>query len=184
MSKKIDKKCAYLADNRHECLMVKGGLYIPMPEHIDLFCQTSNFSQCHQYIKGLEFVRESAKKYGYILDESRRRFRRVRERLSLSLLLCNEAGELLDILDSNAHTIDLSLGGFRFESNARLQPHETVAFSFGHEFSSPAWTGVGEVRWTEDTGDGIKFLSGLTFTDHKTAQAVGHHIGIPGIPMV
>ncbi len=186
MNPACDKKdcCNYLSENQLECLVTKGGLYIPMPEHIELFCKGDNYVQCHQYIMGCEECRESAKKFGHILDESRRRYRRVREHLSLQLSNCNESGEILDVLDQEAFTVDLSLGGFRFETHHEIPAKKRIAFSFGKDFSSPSWLGFGEVRWTKPLDYTDTFQSGLTFTDSQTFQAIGKHMGVSGLPMM
>ena len=176
--------CPHLSENALECRVTKGGLYLPMPEHIDIFCQTNQYVQCHQYIRACELVRETAREYGYIHDETRRKYRRVKQRISLLLAECSDDGTPLGILDKEAKTLDLSLGGFRFETQVNIPVNQKIAFSFGNDFTAPSWEGVGEVRWADSWHEGRASQAGLMFTDSKTFQAVGKHMGLPGLPMM
>lgn len=173
-----------MAENVLECRVTKGGLYLPMPEHSEMFCLTDQYVQCHQYVKGAELVREAAREYGFILDESRRKYRRVRQRIALLLAECSDDGRPLEVLDRNAYTLDLSLGGFRFETQVQIPVNQKIAFAFGNDFATPSWEGVGEVRWADSLRDGRTVQAGLIFTDSKTFQAVGKHMGLPGLPMM
>ncbi len=33
-------------------MIINGGIYIPLPQHIKTFCQRSSFTKCHHYIHG------------------------------------------------------------------------------------------------------------------------------------
>jgi hypothetical protein len=159
--------------------MIKGGLYIPMPEHIDVFCSSSQYVKCHQYIRGCEFLQETAKKYGFIVDGGRRRFRRVADRVSLTVTACDMNRKPLDLLDDQAMTLDLSLGGLRIESSREIPKDTMVSFAFGPDFSTPELAGVGEVKWCESQLDSGRFEAGIAFTDFSLTQAIGNHLGLP-----
>jgi hypothetical protein len=159
--------------------MTKGGLYIPMPEHIELFCSTVHYIKCHQYMRGCELLQEAAKKYGFIVDGGRRRFRRISERISLVVTLCDVNRRPIELLDDRAITLDLSLGGLRIESHREIPPETLVAFEFGPDFSSPDLAGVGEVKWCESRLDSGLFEAGIAFSDFSLTQAIGNHLGLP-----
>lgn len=174
------KKCPYWSkNNSHECRMTKGGLYIPMPEHVEMFCSTASYSRCHQYIRGCELLQETAKKYGFIVDGGRRRFRRVAERLHLAVSECDVDKKPVSILDDRAMTVDLSLGGLRLESHQAITQDTCLAFDFGPDFSTPHLTGMGEVKWCEKKRDSDLFEVGVSFTDFTLTQAIGTHLGLP-----
>lgn len=160
--------------------MTNGGLYLPMPEHINALCMTLRFGQCRHYIQGCAAVRELAGQLGFVHDASRRRYRRVRERVPLQLAECGRDGRCAEILDGDAFTVDLSLGGICVESRVELPARKRVAFLFGQSEGGPCWDGQGEVRWTEKIGEGA-FHSGLIVTDKKTFQSLGHHLNLPGL---
>lgn len=173
-------QCPYWSKNKSkECGMIKGGLYIPMPEHVEMFCDSVKFGSCHQYIRGCELLQESAKKYGFITDGGRRRFRRVADRVPLRVALCNKDGDDRKMLDDQAVTLDMSLGGLRFESNARIDKDTIVVFEFGDNFSVPELTGIGEVKWCTPCEYKDRFEAGIAFTDFSLTQAVGAHLGLP-----
>lgn len=177
--------CPYLSVSQLECKVTEGGLYLPMPEHIDMFCKDASHVHCRHYLRGCEICKENAQKMGLVNDESRRKYRRVRERIDLFLAQYSDSGKLIDVLDDSAYTIDLSLGGFRFESRNPVPANERIGFSFGNDFVTPSWQGFGQVRWTDSLKDSKGFQSGLTFTDSRTFQAVGRHMGLPGgLPMM
>ena len=161
--------------------MTKGGLYIPMPEHIQMFCRTGKFLECHQYIRGTELLKETAQKYGFILDGSRRRYRRVPDRFTLSLAACDESGGSSEILDVNAHTVDISLGGMRVNSSNDMVGHGLISFEFGSDFIMPILEGVGEIKWAKEieTNGGRKFQAGVAFLDSRISHAIGAHMGLP-----
>ncbi len=172
--------CSYWAENDEQrCQMTKGGLYIPMPEHTKMFCTTSLYSQCHQYIRGCELLNETARKYGFI-DNGRRHYRRVPDRFSLSVACCDELGLPDDTFCEQVMALDLSLGGLRLKSMAAIPVQKLVAFTFGNDFSIPSLQGMGQIKWCQAASDDSQyFQSGLEFLDGKTKQAVGNHLGLP-----
>ncbi len=180
IKKRPGGQCPYWSKNKSkECGMIKGGLYIPMPEHVEMFCSSARFGVCHQYIRGCELLQESAKKYGLITDGARRRFRRVADRIPMRLALCDKNGDSLQMLDEQAVTLDLSLGGLRLESNSRIDKDVVVAFEFADTFSVPELTGIGEVKWCAANKATDKFEAGIAFRDFSLTHAIGTHLGLP-----
>ena len=178
--KSIANQCPYWStDNSHECKMTKGGLYIPMPEHVDMFCSKSLYSQCHQYLRGLELMQETARKYGFIVEGGRRKYRRVSDRTILSLSACDSSRNLLELLDGKAFTVDLSLGGMRLESSKEIKKDSLVSFKFSPDFSIPNLSGIGEVKWCDPIENSEHFQAGVAFADFELTQAIGSHLGLP-----
>ena len=175
-----EKHCPYLSEGGHECLMTNGGLYIPMPEHINNLCATSRFEQCFHYIHGCAVVGDLAGQLYFTHDDSRRRYRRITERMPLDLAECGHDGRSVEILDHEAFTVDLSFGGIRLESRVALPVREKIAFVVKQNGDVSGWEGHGEVRWTDELENGI-FQSGLIVTDKKTFQAIGQHLSLSGL---
>ena len=171
--------CCYLClDSKQVCAMTRGGVYLPMPEHIEMFCKTSHFTDCHHYVRGNQLSSEAGRKDG-CKDHGRRQFRRIPDMFSLVLSTCDETGRPCQLLDAHAHTIDVSPGGVRLQSSRQLTPDNLVAITFGPDFSSPSLTGIGQVRWSVATDSPELYLAGLSFLDAATKQAIGRHMGIP-----
>ena len=161
--------------------MTKGGVYLPMPEHMILFCRSKCFVQCHQYTVGCESIREAVARYEYAEADSRRKFHRIKEEVPVSVAVVDSAfGESHEAI--GATTLDMSLDGIRIQSHEELHPDLKVFFSFNDEFSVPNWKGLGEIRWTKKAVVKDMFESGVVITDNESYHAVGQHIGIPGFP--
>ena len=172
--------CPYFFESGHECLMTNGGLYIPMPEHINNLCVTPRFDQCYHYIQGCSVVGDLAGQLGFTHNDSRRRYRRIMERIPLQLNDCGHDGRGAEILDHEAFTVDLSFGGIRLESRVPLPVQGKIAFVVGQNGDALRWEGLGEVRWTDELESGV-FHSGLIVTDKKTFQAIGQHLSLSGL---
>lgn len=159
--------------------MTKGGLYIPLPEHIDIFCSTPRFSRCHQYIRGCELLNETAQKLGFAKEKNgRRQYRRMPDHLLLSVSFCDETGKPLYRVEDPVRTVDISLGGLRLESKTKLPANELIAFTFGPDFIKPGFTGLGKVKWCQET-EGKGFQAGLAFLNSSPRQVIGTHLGLP-----
>lgn len=173
-------KCGYLCtDEDQACSMTKGGIYLPLKEHIEMFCKTPHFLECHQYVRGSKIGAKTGLEETYYRDNGRRQFRRLPDLLSLSLANCDEAGRPCHLIDGNACTIDLSPGGMRLESCQRLSPNDLIAFTFGPHFSTPNLVGVGQIMWSTASNQPDMYHAGLAFLDATTKQAIGHHMGVP-----
>ena len=40
------KECTYWSQEKKECTLCKGGVFIPMPDHIAAYCQKDSFCNC------------------------------------------------------------------------------------------------------------------------------------------
>ncbi len=172
MSDKKTSSCPYLSNNS-DCLMITGGLYLPLPEQIKMFCQSGSFQQCHQYISGCEKISNSTPLIE-IEKINRRRYRRIPEHLNLTLCGCsaNPEGKLLDV---PASTIDIGMGGLMFKTTQRITPDTELMFILdSNELFDSKLDGRGVVRWSApDTENPDFFLTGLSFSDNSSKQAVG-----------
>ncbi len=159
--------------------MTKGGLYIPLQEHVRIFCSTPQYIKCHQYLRGCELIQQTAKKYDFIVDGGRRQFRRVPEHVPLSVSSCDANRQPLEMLAKEAITVDMSLGGLRLESICRIPADTEVLLDFGPGFSTPELRGVGKVAWCESKANSTLFEVGIAFSDFCLTRAVGYHLGLP-----
>lgn len=181
MKNRTGEKCPYWADgDANACNMTKGGLYIPMPGHIEMFCSTGRYGQCSQYLRSSEMVHEEAEKYGFVTGQGRRRYRRFAERIALSLFAGGvDAGRGV-CSDDEAFSVDMSLGGLRMESRQQLMVDDIISLQFGSDFAEPGYSGSAQVCWCEAKKDeeGV-FQAGIAFKDMRLSQAVGVHLGLP-----
>lgn len=174
----FQNKCRFLKlDEEQACSMTKGGIYIPLSEHIEMFCKTPHYIECEQYILGNKLKREFPYEE-YYFDNGRRQFRRIPDILALTLSSCDESGRPCQILDANASTLDLSPGGMQLQSSRNLLMNNLIAFTFGPHFSTPNHTGVGQICWSSPANTPDTYNAGLSFIDASTKQVLGQHMGI------
>jgi hypothetical protein len=153
--------------------MTVGGLYLPLPEHIETFCKTNNYNKCYHYVAGCDEIRNAAPKVedGVV---NRRRYRRIQERFSLQLAEPSVDGADTIALDEDAYTFDMSMGGLGFVTRRMISPETKVKFILKDSADSSPLVGAGVVRWTvNNSSDSDLFFSGLSFSDKKCQQIVG-----------
>ena len=158
--------------------MTKGGLYIPLPEHIEIYCSTSSFLQCPQYTRGMNLIKEYRHTLRYTQEEGRRRYYRVSDNYILSISVNNKDGSYTDKRDERVSTIDLSMGGMRIESNVEVNEDEKIAFSFGHDFTIPRLFGMGKVKWSKHLSESQTYQAGIEFLTEKTKMIMDYHMGL------
>jgi len=180
-SHSLGGKCPCFAlDNSKECGIVKGGVYIPMPEHIKMFCLSRKYPQCPQYIRYCELIMNQAEGEvkAYMVSEDRRKFQRFAELLYLDLVVCDANIIPREINGFKARTLDVSLGGLRIESPRELATDTILSFDSDPEFSSESLSGVGDVKWCRPQKDSDKFEFGIAFSDYSTSEGMRKHLGL------
>lgn len=173
--------CPYFQLSPHgDCHLTKGGLYIPLPQHIEIFCKTEQFTFCPQYLRGhLYLHRENKSLIGCEEGESRRKFQRLKRRIPLFIATSDEKGNPIEQIDDNACTLDVSLAGMKISSKKEIPPHRVLYFRFGQEISLHYNGGIGEVRWATDTPDrDCCYQAGISFLDKTLPAAIGEHLGM------
>lgn len=170
--------CPYFQlGNIGDCQMTRGGLYIPLPAHIEIFCTTAKYFSCPQYTRGKALIQENLRQ-NIETPDSRRRFARLRNRLPIILATCDEKGRPVEIIDHDAMTLDLGLGGIRISSNSEIPPHKILHFSFREDFYHTPIKGVGEVRWSMQAEGPLPYQAGLAFLDNTLPSEVGERLGL------
>jgi hypothetical protein len=157
--------------------MTKGGLYIPLPEHIEIFCSTSHFAQCHQYIRGKELLSEAVAS-GAIYDDSRRRHRRIKEEIPVSIAACDVMGNRVGDFIEETTTFDLSIGGMCCKSKKEVPSSELLLLMFREDNLEPAISGIGEVKWCSSDQKSLGYKLGIAFKTKDTGYALNKQLGL------
>jgi len=166
--------CPHWSARDRSCLLCQCGLYLPVTEHIEIYCEGGNFPSCSQYMaqavpsRGLDST-------GQVVNH--RRFRRVPGRFSFRLAE-RAAGALNQLIDDAATTVDLSPGGIRFESYRSLEQGTEVLFSLNGDFSSAPLHGIGQVKWCHSLEDAPLYHAGIAFADPAVARAIQKRLGV------
>lgn len=169
--------CPYFQrESGEDCQMTRGGLYIPLPAHIEIFCLTAQYISCPQFVRGRALMQKNMHRESAATD-SRRRFPRIRKRFPLTISTCDEKGRPVQAIDKNALTLDLSLGGVKISSNSEIPANKILHFSFQDDHHPPV-TGIGEVRWSQRKEGPLPFQAGLSFLDTPLPPDVGERLGL------
>jgi hypothetical protein len=163
--------------NKQDCKLTKGGLYIPLPEHIEIFCRSSHFSQCHQYIRGCELLDESTV-HSIYYDDSRRKHRRIKDRLPISFTFCDPSGIPVNNTIEEAMSVDLSVGGMCFEINRKIPDNELLLLNISEKNGEQNISGLAEVKWCDANSGLPGYLVGVAFKTRETTERIGQHLGV------
>lgn len=174
----MKQHCPYFQP-MHEgaCTMTKGGLYIPLPEHIEEFCKKPRFDECQQYLRGRQLLRQPAQEITATPD-SRRHFPRRRNHLPVVLSHCDAQGKPEDIIDRSAITIDLSLGGLGLQSSQELPAAKVLHFQLLSPQHQKRFSGMGEVRWSFRDQQSGRYRAGLSFVGNTISQELRQHFDL------
>ncbi len=159
------------------CTMTKGGLYIPLPEHVEEFCKKPRFDKCQQYLRGQQLLRQPVQEAAAAQD-SRRHFPRRRNHLPLVLSNCDAHGKPVDVIDRNAITIDMSLGGLGIQSSRELPEAKVLHFQLLSPQGKQGFSGMGEVRWGFRDQQSGRYRAGLSFVGNTISQELRQHFDL------
>ncbi|OQX15775.1 MAG: hypothetical protein BWK76_12610 [Desulfobulbaceae bacterium A2] len=170
------KGCPHYEALLNRCLLSRGGVYVPVDDHVRQFCQGDLHTQCDIFLADgkMPEVKDPSRE---LSAADRRRHFRIPDRISMTLALMSVPGEEDSLLDDNAFTLDLSEGGMCLASHRALQVHSQLSFRFGHEFRQEL-LGVGQVRWCSSADDSPLFYAGMMFTDQRVSHAVGRYLAL------
>lgn len=160
--------CPLWSRNTQSCLVVKDGLFLPAADHIVAYCETPYFASCSYYQQNiLDLQHHEASDTQW---ENRRQYERHPFRHAFRFSENMENGEMGEVHDDNALTIDLSEGGIRFETRENIPVDTQIAFFLDDEHG-PMY-GIGRVVWSSAIENSPLFHSGFVFTDSCSSEQV------------
>lgn len=148
----------------NQCTLYKGGVFLPLEEHVARYCCSSVYQHCPQYQRGCANLEDAARKHGLSLADSRRHHARLTTKIPLRLYACDQQGQTVTLLSDQAQTVDLSVGGLGMLSVEELQAGQEVAVHFDGGFSIPGLSSRGEIRWCRSRGAEY-FQAGIAFAE-------------------
>lgn len=171
------ENCPFWSELSAKCRVCKGGLFIPLDNHIELYCKTTDYPLCLQYDVHKE-------KHFKIIDkisvspDNRRKFVRFDVRLQITLIKHIQSGQIGTHSSTFAKTIDLSSGGMRLITSNPLSSKSVVQFSFGDAFPISLQNCSGKVAWCNKEIDDPGYQAGISFNDDQVIEAIGLHLGL------
>lgn len=164
MENSHDEKCpCWSIDGNRECAITEGGVYIPLLKHRMMFCQSSNYIHCAQYIKGRELI------VGKDVGE-RRRMRRYAKNIYMDIAVCDSTNNFSVTGKYKVRTLDMSLYGMKIESAEKFTTDTVIGFELDPDLSSDFLSGTGTVKWCEQQINSDRFEFGVDFSNDTAIQ--------------
>ncbi len=172
---KNDGTCPFWSEGSKKCRICNGGLFIPLDDHIDVYCTGPIFSQCLQYelhsarhLDMMERARETR--------ENRRKYSRIFASYKVTLEKLKESGEIVSHHPTVAKTLDVSKGGMRLATDTPLVNDTVVQFSFDESFPKNLQGATGQVTWCHKQIDEPGYQAGVSFQGDHIIEAMGNYL--------
>jgi hypothetical protein len=159
-----------------KCSLCSEGLFIPLENHLEIYCRTEAFTMCMQYSLSSESCHRSLPENTAAPHDNRRRHIRVEGRHRLTLMRLNRSGTSAPQAATLARTIDLSIGGLRLQTAEPLASDTVIQFSFDECAPHFPVAGTATVKWCHPLPDSSEYQSGLAFANEQTAEAMGIYL--------
>jgi len=161
--------CPCWSSSTRYCYLARGGIFLPVREHVDLFCEGREYRSCPHYDGGLG---ENPSADGIFSPEgNRRRFPRLPGRYGFCLVEPS-GDELEHVLDDSAVSVDVSAGGIRFESSRALPVGMDVLFSLNDAYMDLPIQGRGRVCWCRSLDTVPRYHAGVSVDDPAVTRAL------------
>jgi hypothetical protein len=155
-----------------KCLVSRGGLFIPLDHHIELFCTTAEHCSCLQYIShqthGEQLLIDNMQE-----KLNRRHYLRVEAKHRLKLMRMMAGGSQLAV---PAKVLDLSQGGMRVSLESPLTGDSLLQFSFEPSFPAGFHEGLGQVAWCHKEIAQAGYQAGIAFQDAAQIRAMASYL--------
>lgn len=172
-----EKVCPHWSPASRSCLLSRGGLYLPVSDHVETYCRTENYLSCPQFVSG-GLVVDAAVDDSVATGAERRMYVRVPGRFLLRIAHHANGDSVDEVIDDSASTVDISLGGVRVESYRKLPVDSLVTFSLNGDFFSEPVKGVGRVTWCRSLEQAPLYHAGLAFEDVRLASMLEKRLGL------
>lgn len=176
-AKKPNTSCPFWSVKSLKCRLCNDGLFIPLDNHIEIYCTTVDYPQCLQYSLYMN-SQEGQHQQKEDQYENRRRHRRIVTRHKVTLVKLLHSGEIISHHSTFAETLDISMGGMRVTMKSPLLNNTVVQFSFDDSFPESLQTGIGKIQWCNKQIDDNVYQAGLAFQGPHIIEAMGLFLGI------
>jgi hypothetical protein len=178
--KKKEKQCTvcpFWSPVEKTCKMQAIGIFIPLDDHIEIYCKRPEHILCQQYRLGQTANQETGDAEGKTRAGNRRQFPRVMTHHPLTLVRLSDSGQVVCHRPSRASTIDISSGGMRLTTRELLMHDSIIQFHFKGSLPSPLKSGLAKVKWCEPSGNDLEYHAGLAFQNDEIIQAMDSYLG-------
>jgi hypothetical protein len=171
MDQNNQKMCPYLSIKTMKCRICSGGLFIPLNDHIEIYCKTPMHTQCLQYSMQSENIAQRLENAGKRY-KNRRKYHRVPADKKVTLVKLLGSERIVTHHPISAHTLDLSMGGMRLQTDTPLVNDSVMHFSLETLTAGSPHRGVGRVAWCNKQIDEPGYQIGIVFKDEQFKQSM------------
>ena len=165
--------CPFWSPSAGNCTISLDGLFIPLDNHIDKFCNSPCHTECTQYQN-----KTITQKFTEKSVADRRQYHRHADSRDIILIrkeLYPEDGSL----PLAATIIDFSKGGVRLLLKENLLRNSAVTCSLGNDLPEHLRTGPAMIRWCRPLLNKNGYQAGLAFKDDKLPLALSSCLDSP-----
>lgn len=184
MARENSEGCPFWSTQAIKCQLCQEGLFIPLNDHIEVYCKTLHYPQCLQFSKYSASHPQPMEKN----RRDRRKYERVAASHEVTLVEFLQMGQLASHLlaahVSAAHvaascrTLDLGKGGMRLTTEQPLVKATVIRFSFAESFPKSVQTGQGQIAWCSKQQNLPDYQAGIAFQDDRLIDTMGLYLGL------
>ncbi len=167
--------CRFWSALSMKCRICKEGLFIPLDNHIEMYCKTTEHPHCLQYMlysENIQSLLEQSEKG----ESDRRKYERYKTCHQISLVRLVQSRKIATHYSIVAKTVDLSSGGMRLTTRKPLANHSLVQFTFDESFPQDLQNGTGQVAWCNKQIDELGYQAGITFQDDRLISLMDQYL--------
>jgi len=177
IKEKPKKICPFWSTSGQTCKIQNEGLFIPLGDHVEVYCKGSEYPLCKQFSLIEQAQAETKKSDTSISVSDRRHSPRIKSTHRLTFIRLSDSGHAICLQPSAASTMDLSSGGMRMTTRELLMHDSIIQFQFVTPFSSTVQSGLAKVKWCIPSDNQPFYQAGLSFQSDHLAQAVDEYLG-------
>ncbi len=162
--------CPYWQDSKCGSKTGSDGLYIPLDDHIQMYCESSNFSHCSQY---LEY--DDVEHHNTGSKSNKRKRARISSKQPITIVYLNDSGNVVSKEIHKAMTIDLSKGGMRLFTDEPIMKNSLIQFSLDDTDASKSEEGIAISRWCNQLKDEDGYHVGFAYHNKETSTRMSHY---------
>lgn len=175
-SLKNQKYCPFWSTESRKCKVCQTGIFIPMDDHIDIYCTTPKFVKCMQYSLNSGIQVDSLlsrQRFG----PNRRQFMRIESNIHITLVRLIDSDKVVNHIPLSAETLDISRGGMRISTSTPINLDTWVHFTFDESWPSVLREAKAQVQWCNKQIDDPGYQIGVSFKDSEIKNAVELFLG-------
>lgn len=169
---KVNEHCPFWSTFALKCRLCNSGLFIPLDDHIEVYCTTPEYPVCLQYnMNSNDQAQAQANSKIEERIQNRRAFQRLERNFRVTLVKMTETGQIAKHFSLHANTLDISRGGMRLTTTERLIDDTRIAFSFVDVFPDELQSGTATIKWCRQEEEAGLFQAGLAFEAPRSEAA-------------